>query len=125
MDVHGRAVPVEPELEHPLRRRRPGLVADFPLRLPSFLVGDPPAGALEILFLDAFEEAQEVEAGWLVVHAFDSMMAGVDNNLSPGRYHLLLSSGGQPVQHGWWSSEETGEELAGWPDSPGVVSGPA
>lgn len=70
---------------------------------------------------------------------------------SPGRYHLLLSSGGRPVQHGWWPSEETarrkftrwigeygsmpepritltdedtGEQLAAWPDeSPGVVSG--
>lgn len=24
----------------------------------------------------------------------------------PGRYHLLLASGGQPVQHGWWNREE-------------------
>ncbi|MFF4442425.1 hypothetical protein [Streptomyces sp. NPDC001621] len=23
----------------------------------------------------------------------------------PGRFHLLLSSHGQPVQHGWWNSE--------------------
>ncbi|MFC9282834.1 hypothetical protein [Streptomyces collinus] len=23
----------------------------------------------------------------------------------PGRYHLLLTSGGRPVQHGWWSVE--------------------
>ncbi|MFJ5973494.1 hypothetical protein [Streptomyces sp. NPDC093060] len=63
---------------------------------------------------------------------------------SPGRYHLLLSSGGRPVQHGWWGSEalarrkfrnwvgeygsmpepritltdeETGEQLAVWPDA--------
>ncbi|MGW3197159.1 hypothetical protein ACWDBD_21725 [Streptomyces sp. NPDC001118] len=69
----------------------------------------------------------------------------------PGRYHLLLSSGGWPVQRGWWyveetvrrkftrwvgehgtlpdarvtlTDEETGEQLAAWPDdSPGVVSG--
>jgi hypothetical protein len=66
---------------------------------------------------------------------------------SPGRYHLLLTSDGQPVQHGWWASEttarqkfvawvgsvgsmpeprvtltdeETGEQLADWPS---VVSG--
>ena len=70
---------------------------------------------------------------------------------SAGRYHLLLSSGGRPVQHGWWASEatarrkfarwvgeyssmpepqitltdeETGEQLAEWPDEgPSVVSG--
>ncbi|MFF4443138.1 hypothetical protein [Streptomyces sp. NPDC001621] len=23
----------------------------------------------------------------------------------PGRFHLLLASQGQPVQHGWWNSE--------------------
>jgi hypothetical protein len=72
---------------------------------------------------------------------------------SPGRYHLLLTSGGRPVQHGWWNAEatarrkfvrwigehgalpearitltdeETGEQLDEWPDEdPGVVSGPA
>jgi hypothetical protein len=25
----------------------------------------------------------------------------------PDRYHLLLTSDGQPVQHGWWNREET------------------
>ncbi|MEV6057772.1 hypothetical protein [Streptomyces sp. NPDC052107] len=25
----------------------------------------------------------------------------------PGHYHLLLTSAGQPVQHGWWGHEET------------------
>ncbi|MEU5599236.1 hypothetical protein [Streptomyces sp. NPDC020298] len=62
---------------------------------------------------------------------------------SPGRYHLLLASGGRPVQHGWWNRSEvvwdkfrrwvgeygsmpgarisltdqdTGEMLASWPD---------
>ncbi|MFF7127193.1 hypothetical protein [Streptomyces sp. NPDC008240] len=62
---------------------------------------------------------------------------------TPGRYHLLLTSCGQPVQHGWWGSEavardkfrrwigeygslleprvtltdeETGETLTTWPD---------
>ncbi|MFI9244126.1 hypothetical protein ACIGXF_16410 [Streptomyces sp. NPDC053086] len=29
------------------------------------------------------------------------------SNPDPGRYHLLLSSGGQPIQHGWWGSEST------------------
>ncbi|MFF4402652.1 hypothetical protein [Streptomyces sp. NPDC001480] len=62
---------------------------------------------------------------------------------SPGRYHLLLASGGRPVQHGWWirsevardkfrrwvgeygsmpgarvslTDQDTGEVLASWPD---------
>ncbi|MQY36157.1 hypothetical protein SRB17_41540 [Streptomyces sp. RB17] len=26
---------------------------------------------------------------------------------SPGRYHVLVTSGGRPIQHGWWVSEET------------------
>jgi hypothetical protein len=26
------------------------------------------------------------------------------------RYHLLLTSAGQPVQHGWWASEETARQ---------------
>lgn len=61
----------------------------------------------------------------------------------PGRYHLLLTAAGRPVQHGWWGSgetsrrkfsrwvgeygsmpgarvtlvdEETGETLTTWPD---------
>ncbi|MEU2931207.1 hypothetical protein ABZ636_40510 [Streptomyces sp. NPDC007251] len=61
------------------------------------------------------------------------------------RYHLLLSFGGRPAQHGWWAREttarskfnrwvgsagttgqprvtltdqETGEVLAVWPDQP-------
>ncbi|KOV58092.1 hypothetical protein [Streptomyces sp. MMG1121] len=24
---------------------------------------------------------------------------------SPSRYHLLLTTGGRPVQHGWWGRE--------------------
>ena len=62
--------------------------------------------------------------------------------MTPGRFHLILTSGGRPVQHGWWGNEatardkfrrwvgavgkmpepqvtlvdeETGEELASWP----------
>lgn len=77
---------------------------------------------------------------------FDSMMVGVNSN-PPGRYHLILTAAGRPMQHGWWGSEaaarskftrwigehgsidgarvtlvdeETGETLDEWP---GVVSG--
>jgi len=86
-----------------------------------------------------------------VVHAFDSMMVGVNRNDSPGRYHLLLAARGRPAQHGWWqdedvardkfrrwvgsvggipdpritlTDEETGEHLDVWPDdSPSGVGG--
>jgi hypothetical protein len=60
----------------------------------------------------------------------------------PGRYHLLHTIGGRPAQHGWWrgehvargkfrdcvglygvpgaritlTDEDTGEQLAAWPD---------
>ncbi|MFI6032933.1 hypothetical protein ACIBBD_01885 [Streptomyces sp. NPDC051315] len=27
--------------------------------------------------------------------------------MSPSRFHLLLTSAGRPVQHGWWESEAT------------------
>ncbi|MEV7809226.1 MULTISPECIES: hypothetical protein [Streptomyces] len=27
-----------------------------------------------------------------------------------GRYHLLLESGGRPVQHGWWEREEVARD---------------
>ncbi|MEU0970328.1 hypothetical protein ABZ357_34770 [Streptomyces sp. NPDC005917] len=31
------------------------------------------------------------------------------------RYHLLLASGGRPVQHGWWQSEATARrKFVGW-----------
>lgn len=26
---------------------------------------------------------------------------------SAGRYYLLLTTGGRPVQHGWWNAEAT------------------
>jgi hypothetical protein len=61
---------------------------------------------------------------------------------SPGRYHLLLTLDGKPAMHGWWgdkaiargqvpvwvgswgvpgaritlTDQETGEQLAEWPD---------
>lgn len=41
-----------------------------------------------------------------LVHVFDSMMAGVNSN-QPGRYHLLLTTAGRPMQHGWWPVEAT------------------
>lgn len=144
MHVHGAAVPVEAEFQHPVRRRGPGLRALLPFRLAAFLVGDPPAGAFEVGELYAFEEAQQVETAG-IVHAFDSMMGVVHSNPAPGRYHLQLTTGGRPVVHGWWGSEatarrkmaswigdwgqpgtrvtltdeETGEQLAAWPDEDG------
>ncbi|WP_189956492.1 hypothetical protein [Streptomyces alanosinicus] len=30
--------------------------------------------------------------------------------IGSGRYHLLLSSGGRPRQHGWWGREETARD---------------
>jgi hypothetical protein len=29
---------------------------------------------------------------------------------SPGRYHLLLTTRGRPIQHGWWASEDTARD---------------
>ncbi|MGW0583044.1 hypothetical protein ACWD25_45635 [Streptomyces sp. NPDC002920] len=35
--------------------------------------------------------------------------------MQPDRYHLLLTSAGQPVQHGWWASDATARaKLARW-----------
>jgi hypothetical protein len=71
VDVH-RLAPVEALLDEPVRFGRPGLLAVPLLGLPPFLCCDPPAGALEVGFLDALEEEKLVEAGGgLVVHAFD------------------------------------------------------
>ncbi|AWT42534.1 MULTISPECIES: hypothetical protein [Streptomyces] len=34
---------------------------------------------------------------------------------SPGRYHLLLTTDGRPVQHGWWDSEPVArDKLKSW-----------
>jgi hypothetical protein len=38
---------------------------------------------------------------------FDNRVRVVTSNPGSGRYHLLLTVGGRPVQHGWWDSEET------------------
>jgi hypothetical protein len=39
--------------------------------LAAFFVGDPPSRAIEVLLLDAFEEAEQVETRRPVVHVFD------------------------------------------------------
>ncbi|MFI1076249.1 hypothetical protein [Streptomyces puniciscabiei] len=33
------------------------------------------------------------------------------DSVSPGRYHLLLTSGGRPGQHGWWNRGETARDI--------------
>ncbi|MGY4966788.1 hypothetical protein [Streptomyces sp. 900105245] len=46
------------------------------------------------------------------------------NHSEPGRYHLLLTSHGQPVQHGWWSSETIARgKLARWVGAYGTMPG--
>ncbi|OIJ98988.1 hypothetical protein BIV25_10790 [Streptomyces sp. MUSC 14] len=41
----------------------------------------------------------------------------------PGRYHLLLTTSGQPIQHGWWWSEATARrKFAGWKDEYSSIS---
>lgn len=70
-DVHGvrGGVPVEPIFEEPVWGRRSAGFALPPLLLASFFVCDPPSGARQVLFLDSFEEAEQVEAaGRVVVH---------------------------------------------------------
>ncbi|MEU8472166.1 hypothetical protein AB0F30_30475 [Streptomyces sp. NPDC029006] len=43
---------------------------------------------------------------------------------SLGRYHLLLGSGGRPVQHGWWGHEETArDKLWRWVGEYGSMPG--
>ncbi|MFF8589912.1 hypothetical protein ACF061_00490 [Streptomyces sp. NPDC015220] len=43
---------------------------------------------------------------------------------TPSRYHLLLSSGGRPVQHGWWGSEATARrKFVGWVGEYGSMPG--
>ncbi|MGW7824459.1 hypothetical protein ACWGLF_41750 [Streptomyces puniciscabiei] len=32
------------------------------------------------------------------------------DSVSPGRYHLLLTADGRPVQHGWWNREKTARD---------------
>lgn len=31
--------------------------------------------------------------------------------MNPGRYHLLLTVAGRPVQHGWWGSEDMARDM--------------
>ncbi|GAA3121585.1 hypothetical protein [Streptomyces echinatus] len=43
---------------------------------------------------------------------------------SPGRYHLLLESGGRPVAHGWWDDEATARrKLIRWVGEFGAMPG--
>jgi len=109
VDVQGWAVAVEAVLEEPVGFWRPGCRAALPFGLASFFVGDPSPGTFEVCQLDAFQEAEQVETGRRarVVHVFDSMMMGVTSNLSPDRFHLLLTADGRETMHGWWSSEAT------------------
>ncbi|WP_165396125.1 hypothetical protein [Streptomyces sp. F001] len=46
------------------------------LRLSLLGCRDPPSGALEVLLLDSFEEAQHLEPGRLIVHVFASVISG-------------------------------------------------
>ncbi|WP_439947148.1 hypothetical protein [Streptomyces sp. BBFR109] len=44
---------------------------------------------------------------------------------SPDRFHLQLTSGGRPVQHGWWRDETTARsKFAGWVGKHGDLSEP-
>ncbi|MFG3205308.1 hypothetical protein [Streptomyces sp. NPDC048192] len=44
---------------------------------------------------------------------------------SAGRYHLLLTTGGRPVQHGWWESAATARDKFGrWIDEYGSMPEP-
>jgi hypothetical protein len=72
VDVHG-LPPVEALFDEPVGFGRSGLFAASLLGLPPFFGCDPPAGALEVGLLDAFEEEELIEARWrAVVHVFDS-----------------------------------------------------
>lgn len=72
--VHRPRVPVQAFLYQPLGLGRSGLDAALPFGLPSFLLGDPPAGALQVAQLHALEKAQESESRQaIIVHVFDSM----------------------------------------------------
>jgi hypothetical protein len=71
VDIHS-VVAVQADLEQPVGRQWPALLALPLLGLPSLLVGDPlvddgelPGG---VLFDDATGEAERVEPGHLVVH---------------------------------------------------------
>ncbi|WP_143611462.1 hypothetical protein [Streptomyces sp. CB01883] len=53
------------------------------------------------------------------------MMSGEPSNSDQaGRFHLLLSSHGEPVQHGWWGSESVARgKLARWVGEYGSMPG--
>ncbi|SOD80181.1 hypothetical protein SAMN06272781_6908 [Streptomyces sp. 1222.2] len=71
--VGGCGVAVEALLDEPVWCGRSPFLAAVPLGLTTFLVCDPPPGAVEVSLLDAFEEAEQGESGRrTVVHVFDS-----------------------------------------------------
>ncbi|MFF0736933.1 hypothetical protein ACFYVK_35630 [Streptomyces chartreusis] len=42
----------------------------------------------------------------------------------PGRYHLILTAGGRPVQHGWWGSEAVARrKFTRWVGEHGAIPG--
>jgi hypothetical protein len=63
--------PVHVLTNKPVRCGRPALLAALLFLPASFFVCDPPPGALEVLLLHAFEEAQQVETGRATVRLFD------------------------------------------------------
>lgn len=64
------ALPVEPVLEQPVRRRRPHLFTSAPLSLAPLLVRDPPVelphGSRRLLHDHTAREAQQLQSGGLV-----------------------------------------------------------
>lgn len=76
-DMHtDRSLTVQAQLEDPVWGRRPPLLARAPLLLAAFLVGDPPAGPLEVRGLDTRKEAQHLQTGRrTIVHVFESTSA--------------------------------------------------
>lgn len=42
----------------------------------------------------------------------------------PGRYHLILTAGGEPLMHGWWDDEATArKKFASWKHEYGGLPG--
>lgn len=70
--VDGRGVAVEALFDEPVWGGRLALFAAAPLLFSLLFCRDPASGAVEVLLLDAFEEAEQVETGRAIVHVFDS-----------------------------------------------------
>lgn len=46
--------------------------------------------------------------------------------MNPERFHLVLSTHGRPVMHGWWASEETARrKLTRWIGEHSAMPGPS